>query len=208
MNFIILANIIINRIIFSVSYGILEGFYKLINYGVIREMKTLIIYGSNHGCTKKCADILEGKLKGEVDIVDIRNDITLDLDSYDKVIIGGSIYMGKIQKEITEVCEKYCENLKKKKLGLYVCCMNEENVETQIKDNFPEELLLCSVTQGYFGGAFNFKDMNFIERFIIRKVSKSLSKTNERFKEVDMKKFVDMIERENIEKFAKVMNSF
>lgn len=181
---------------------------KLINYGVIREMRTLIIYGSNHGCAKKCAELLEGKLKGEVDIVDIRKDVTLDLNIYDKIIIGGSIYMGKIQKEITEVCENYYGNLKDKKVGLYVCCMNEENIEAQIKDNFPEELLLGAVTQGYFGGAFNFKDMNFIERFIIRKVAKSLSKTNEKFKKIDMKKFVDMIERGNIEKFAKAMNSF
>ena len=78
---------------------------------------------------KKCAELLEENLKGEVDIVDIRKDITLDLNNYDKVVIGGSIYMGKIQKEIEEVCESYCDNLKEKKLGLFICCMNEENVE-------------------------------------------------------------------------------
>ncbi|CUO23470.1 flavodoxin domain-containing protein [Clostridium sp. NSJ-49] len=169
-------------------------------------MKTLIIYGSNHGCAKKCAELLEENLKGEVDIVDIRKDITLDLNNYDKVVIGGSIYMGKIQKEIEEVCESYCDNLKEKKLGLFICCMNEENVEKQIKDNFPEKLILSAKVQGYFGGAFNFKDMNFFERFIIRKVFKSLANTNDKFKGIDMKKFVDMIERENIENFAKAMN--
>lgn len=169
-------------------------------------MKTLIIYGSNHGCAKKCAELLEENLKGEVDIVDIRKDITLDLNNYDKVVIGGSIYMEKIQKEIEEVCESYCDNLKEKKLGLFICCMNEENVEKQIKDNFPEKLILSAKVQGYFGGAFNFKDMNFFERFIIRKVFKSLANTNDKFKGIDMKKFVDMIERENIENFAKAMN--
>ena len=169
-------------------------------------MKTLIIYGSNHGCAKKCAELLEENLKGEVDIVDIRKDITLDLNNYDKVVIGGSIYMGKIQKEIEEVCESYCDNLKEKKLGLFICCMNEENVEKQIKDNFPEKLILSAKVQEYFGGAFNFKDMNFFERFIIRKVFKSLANTNDKFKGIDMKKFVDMIERENIENFAKAMN--
>ena len=169
-------------------------------------MKTLIIYGSNHGCAKKCAELLKENLKGEVDIVDIRKDITLDLNNYDKVVIGGSIYMGKIQKEIEEVCESYCDNLKEKKLGLFICCMNEENVEKQIKDNFPEKLILSAKVQGYFGGAFNFKDMNFFERFIIRKVFKSLANTNDKFKGIDMKKFVDMIERENIENFAKAMN--
>lgn len=81
-------------------------------------MKTLIIYGSNHGCAKKCAELLEENLKGEVDIVDIRKDITLDLNNYDKVVIGGSIYMGKIQKEIEEVCESYCDNLKEKKIRI------------------------------------------------------------------------------------------
>lgn len=158
-------------------------------------------------CKKKCAEILQEKLNGEVDIIDIRKDIKLDLNNYDKVIIGGSIYMGKIQKEIKEVCENYCDNLKEKKLGLYICCMNEENVEIQINENFPKKLLDSAIAQGYFGGAFNFNDMNFFERLIIRKISKSLAKDNGKFKDVDMKKFIDMIEIENIEKFAKAMNT-
>ena len=170
-------------------------------------MRTLIIYGSNHGCAKKCAEILKGKLKGEVDIVDIRKDITLDLNDYEKVIIGGSIYMGKIQKEITEVCESYCDNLKDKKLGLFICCMNESNVEEQLKENFPEKLREASISQAYFGGAFNFKDMNFFERFIIKKVSKNLAKEDEKFRNMDMSKYMDMIEKENISNFAKVMNT-
>ena len=42
------------------------------------------------------------------------------------------------------MCESYCDNLKEKKLGLFICCMNEENVEKQIKDNFPEKLILSA----------------------------------------------------------------
>ena len=65
-------------------------------------MRTLIIYGSNHGCAKKCAELLEGKLKGEVDIADIKNDITLDLNNYDKVIIC-LLYTSDAADELDEV---------------------------------------------------------------------------------------------------------
>lgn len=68
-------------------------------------MKTAIVYATKYGCTKRCAEILKSYLKGEVTILSVKAD-KINLSQYDAVFIGGSIYMGKIQKEITQFCKR------------------------------------------------------------------------------------------------------
>ena len=62
-------------------------------------MKIAIVYATKYGCTKKCAEILKSYLHGEVSIHSAKAD-KINLSRYDAVFIGGSVYMGKIQKEI------------------------------------------------------------------------------------------------------------
>ncbi|MBU3093328.1 flavodoxin domain-containing protein [Clostridium sp. CM028] len=158
-------------------------------------MKTVIIYASKHGCTEKCSNILKGKLHGEVKIVDIKKESMPEMILFDNIIIGGSIYMGRIQKEVNSFCLKNISALKKKKLGFFICCMSEnEMAEKQIHTSFPEELLTDAIATQYFGGEFIFKKMNVLERFIIKKISKTNKDTS-------------TLSKENINKFAQVINN-
>lgn len=61
-------------------------------------MKTLILYTSKYGCTKDCANYLKSKLGQQTDIASLDYFQTTDLQHYDWIILGGSIYIGKIQK--------------------------------------------------------------------------------------------------------------
>ena len=61
-------------------------------------MKTLIVYSSKHGTAEKSANILKSKLTGDVDVVNIMLFAPTNLDKYDNIILGGSIYIGKVQK--------------------------------------------------------------------------------------------------------------
>lgn len=159
-------------------------------------MKTLIIYASKHGCTEKCSNLLKDKLNGEVKIVDIKKDSIPEITAFDNIIVGGSIYVGKIQKEIKNFCLKNSSTLVNKKLGFFTCGMSENEIaEKQISTSFPEELLTNAVAKAYFGGEFIFKKMNFFERFIIKKVSKTNKDTSK-------------ISKENINKFARLINNF
>ena len=74
-------------------------------------MNTLIVYSSKYGCTEKCAKLIKEKLNEEVDLVNLKNVKDIDIYKYNKVIIGGSIYIGKIQKSVTEFCTKYIDQL-------------------------------------------------------------------------------------------------
>ena len=136
-------------------------------------MKTLIVYGSKHGCAEKCALRLSKKLKGSTDIFNIKDKKNIDFNKYNKIIIGGSIYIGNIQKEVKRFCLDNIEILKDKKIGLYICSMSDgEKSEELMKAAFPEELTRVAIVKECFGGELILKKMNFFERFIIKKVTK------------------------------------
>lgn len=158
-------------------------------------MNTLIAYSTKYGCTEKCATILSEKLTGKVDLCNLKVAKVVDLSQYDKVIIGGSIYIGKIQREVSEFCLKNLNELKEKKIGLFICCMRDGDIaETELNNSFPQQLLSHAVAREYFGGEFIFKKMNPIERFIVKRVSK-------------IDKDMSNISEENINRFAQLMNN-
>jgi len=156
-------------------------------------MKTLVIYGTKHGTAEKCCNLLKEKLQGEVALVNIKKDKVPDINSFDNIIIGGSIYMGQIQKEIKSFCAKNLNLLKEKRIGLFICGMNDTDVVTPIKNSFPEGLLNKAAAKEYFGGEAILKNMNFLERFIMKKVGK-------------MDKDVSKLSEENINKLAQLIN--
>ncbi|MGH4117676.1 flavodoxin domain-containing protein [Clostridium sp.] len=158
-------------------------------------MKTLIIYASKHGCTENCSNLLKDKLNGEVKIVNIKKDSIPEIAEFDNIIVGGSIYMGRIQKEINNFCLVNSSTLINKKLGFFTCGMSENEIaEKQINTSFPKELLTNAVAKEHFGGEFIFKKMNFFEKFIVKKISKS-------------DKDISKISKDNINKFALLINN-
>ncbi len=158
-------------------------------------MNTLIVYASKYGCTEKCAELLSKELDGEVDIINLKKVLDIDISKYKKIIIGGSIYIGKIRKEVTEFCSKYLDKLKGKQIGLFICGMQEGDIiNTEFNENFNPVLIKIAEAKECFGGEFILDKMNFIERFIVKKVSKvRTNKSN--------------ILENNIQKFAQTMNS-
>ncbi|HOL16654.1 MAG TPA: flavodoxin domain-containing protein [Bacillota bacterium] len=136
-------------------------------------MKTIVVYATRYGCTEKCAGMLAEKLGGEVELCNLKRDRVDDLSAYDRVVIGGSIYIGKIQKEVTAFCTKHLNELKEKQVGLFICCMSEEAAEKQLHSSFPPELLARASARGCFGGEFIFGRMKGLDRFIAKKVSKA-----------------------------------
>lgn len=135
-------------------------------------MNTLIVYGTKYGCAEKCANLLAQKLSGKIDIKNLKNTGELDLSQYDIIIIGGSIYVGRIRKEVSDFCAKNIETLKKKKIGLFICGMQNDAYEAELNAAFPKDLLESSVAKEFFGGEFILKKANFFERTIVKMIGK------------------------------------
>ncbi len=139
-------------------------------------MNTLIAYGTKYGCAEKCAIELSKELDSKVDIVNLKVNSKIELAKYDNVIIGGSIYIGKIQKEVTDFLNSNLNELMKKEIGLFICGMQEgEELEKEIAENFPAQLLVKAKSVKHFGGEFIFSKMNFMEKVIVKKISKIAS---------------------------------
>lgn len=135
-------------------------------------MSSLIVYCSSHGTTEKAAHILGNYLDGDVTIVDLKKKPVIDVSSYETVVIGGSIHAGNIQRKVKHFIQQHENELLTKKIGLFLCCMFEgDKANQQFELAFPKELRDRSLSNGLFGGEFNFTKMNFLERQIVKKVA-------------------------------------
>ncbi|GLB25413.1 flavodoxin [Lacrimispora xylanolytica] len=136
-------------------------------------MSTLIAYASKYGFTKTCAEHLARTLGDQVELCDLSSSLP-DLKKYDKVIIGGSVYAGKIRKPVTRFCLENLKDLTEKRLGLFICGMaKEEDAKKQLETSFPRELLSVAAAKESLGGECNYDKMNFLEKFIMKKITGS-----------------------------------
>lgn len=134
-------------------------------------MKVLIVYGTKYGCTKKCAEILKSYLPGEVTIISAKA-APASLKSYDVVFIGGSVYMGKMRKEVIRFCSKNKIELMNKRLGIFVCCYTPNGTDGFIETLFPKEILSHASYVTCVGGEMNYEKMNVIYRKMFQALNK------------------------------------
>jgi len=136
-------------------------------------MKTAIIFRSKHGTTETVSHTIANKLStDEVTLIDLKKYPEPTIQDFDRVVIGGSIHAGVVQKRVKTFCEKHIDALQQKELGLFICCMDRELQEKEFGNAFPEALKSHAKATGIMGGEFVFERMNFLERFIVKKISK------------------------------------
>lgn len=145
-------------------------------------MKTLIAYATNHGATKRYAEALAARLAGDTVLIDLKQQSTPDLRAFDAVVVGTAIYYGQPQKAAKDFCARNLEQLRTKRLGLFICSLIAEQAEAALKTAFPAELQESVVAKGMFGGEMIMNKLGFGERLIARAVTKGnkdLSKFSE-----------------------------
>ncbi|MDT8718350.1 flavodoxin domain-containing protein [Clostridium sp. 19966] len=152
-------------------------------------MNNVILYSTKHGTTEKCAKLLGEKLSGKTTLIDLKGSKEVDLSAYDKVIIGGAVYMGKIQKEVTSFCKENSKSLLNKKLGVFICGMSDD-IEKELTASYPKEILEKAEARECFGGEFIFQNMSFFEKLIIKKIAKT-DKNISKLSEESINRFVE-----------------
>lgn len=136
------------------------------------ELKTLIIYDSRYGCAEKCAQMIGSKLNN-AEVVHVKN-APEDIGFYDIIIIGGSIYMGRIQSRIRKFCKRHLKVLNKKTIGLFISCMFVgERGKEQLQNAFVKEFADKAKAKDFFGGEITFNKMKFFDRLLIKLLRKS-----------------------------------
>jgi len=158
-------------------------------------MKTLIVYASRHGCAKRAAEKIGETLGEGVEISDIRQNSRYRLDQFERVIIGGSIHIGRIQSRIRNFITKNLVQLLEKQVGLFICQMAEgAEAEQEFTNAYPQQLIEHATATGLFGGEFNFEKMSFIEKYMIKKVAK-VTASVARINEDNIVKFIEKMRK-------------
>jgi menaquinone-dependent protoporphyrinogen oxidase len=145
-------------------------------------LKVLIAYSSKHGFTKRCAELLAEKLQGSK-VMSLDGSDKIDLESFDAVILGSSVYVGSVRKPVAKFCQENLGVLKTKRLGFFVCCGFEDKANEQMKSGIPQELLLIAKATGHFG--YNFADIGKVDSFIAKMVKAPVGTTLVKGAEID-----------------------
>jgi menaquinone-dependent protoporphyrinogen oxidase len=136
-------------------------------------MKSLIVYESRYGTVKKAVDHIAGKLTEKPDMMTAGKAAKACLDDYDKIMIGGPVMMGKMNKAVTAFIRTKMDVLMTKKIVLFIAGSetDKDGLAKEINDAFPKQLRDRAMYTTHIGYGFNLENMNFIVRMMIRKAA-------------------------------------
>lgn len=143
----------------------------------IMKKKVLVTYASKYGSTGGVADAIGKELcsKGmAVDVMLIKN--VRDVSSYQAVVIGSAIYMGKWMSEALDFIKKNKDSLRQVPVAYFLVCMNlsrptqEKQAEVlsymdAVVKAVPE---IKPVGMGTFAGALDYKNLSWLNKKILK----------------------------------------
>lgn len=91
-------------------------------------MKSIVIYSSKYGSTKKYAEWISDELK--CDLSEKGTISVKELDQYDVIVYGGGLYAGGVNG--IDIFTKNYDRLKNKKLVLFTCGIADTNKQQNI----------------------------------------------------------------------------
>ncbi|MBN2504855.1 MAG: flavodoxin domain-containing protein [Bacilli bacterium] len=135
-------------------------------------MKTLLLYASKTGSTRHCAELIGDNMENiDFDVLSVKEIRKVDLSNYEQLIIGSSLYMGRINKKLKKYLQAKKEELLEKKLHFFVCglAQGQEGVELFQKE-IPTELFANAVQVRQLGSEIHLDKLNFLYRAIMKKI--------------------------------------
>ena len=132
-------------------------------------MKVLIAYRTRYGTTESCARRIGQLLSAEVVLHDLRAPGTPALEGFGAVLIGGSIYGGRVQREVSSFCERQQQRLSAVPVGLFICCFFEgEKGMAELNAAFPPWLTAHAFSRELLGGALRLDRLTVPDRLLVR----------------------------------------
>lgn len=136
-------------------------------------MNTLIAYVSKYGTTEKNIQLLNEKLNNKAEVINLKKQLKINVDIYENVLIASPIYMGRPPREIKKFCNAYKNILVSKNIKIILCGMSQEEQAIKTFLYFlPKDLVKDNSQIVFFGGAFNFERMNWLDKLIVKKIAR------------------------------------
>ena len=151
--------------------------------------KVLVCYGTRYGSAGEIAENIGEILQNRgasVEIVNLKKGKVKDIETYDLVVIGSGIQMGKWTKEPLKFLKKHLVILSRKKVALFVSCMTAAKPEScnqarrdyldNIAADFPE---IIPISMGLFGGLIDSSKGNIMTKTIMQSLAKKFAEEGE-----------------------------
>ncbi len=136
-------------------------------------IKTLIIYASKNGSTKKAAALLAANIGADFcDMFEV-NEKLPQISNYECVAVGSYIRMGVIDKKIAAFIKNNKEELFGTKFGLFICSCLEDKVSEAVEKNFNEELLDKAAAVDWFGGELAEDKIKGMDKLLVKMMLKA-----------------------------------
>lgn len=167
-------------------------------------MKTLILYSSHDGQTKKISEFLTALLEGEVTVSPLQEDY--DIQPFDCVIIGASIRYGHFNKMLSRFVKNNFLYLERKNAAFFGVNLTARK---EGKDNPENNVYVRKFLQhtnwqpklaAVFAGALFYPRYKWFDRVMIRFIMKITGG------ETDTTKEIEYTDWKKVEQFAKLIN--
>lgn len=137
--------------------------------------KILVAYASRSGSTMEAADKIAEELSSQGDIaaevISVKK--AKDIASYDAIVLGSAIWMGRPLSEMISFIKSYKPILSTKKVAFFGLCMTlkeatPENIKTVESFFDPIKALITPVAMRLFAGRIDPSKGGFFARLIIK----------------------------------------
>ncbi len=157
--------------------------------------KALFLYSTTDGQTLKICRYLENELSAEFEseLCDLNELEKVDIGAYERVVIGGSIRYGRLNKKLYQFIDNHLEALNQHKVAFF--CVNLTARKEQQDKDTPEGSVYMQTflkkspwvpkLQGVFAGALRYPKYKLIDRLCIQLIMKITGGETNPTKEVE-----------------------
>lgn len=137
------------------------------------KMKTLIVYSSKYGTTRKCAELLKKQVNADLHCCDCK--AVVNIENYDQIVLGTSVYMGLCRKNMRKFINKNIVLLSTKKIATFICSKESDNFEKL----FSPLMLNDDTLKARFGYELFATKMRGLDKFVTKKIAGDLKDVHE-----------------------------
>lgn len=134
-------------------------------------MNTLIVYATKYGTTQTCAEKIHAHIEADIRPISTINQVILS--DYDRIIIGSSVYIGRIRRPMIKFIKKNQAELLKKSLHLFLCSGDSKDFSELMGP-----IAKKAEQKVHFGSEIKASEMNWFDRYVMKKVSGELKDTS------------------------------
>lgn len=154
--------------------------------------KTLVLYSSVDGQTRKIINHIDALVEGEWEIVDIDQQSDIDFSQYGKVLIGASVRYGNLRKNLVQFVNKNKTELDKLPNAFFIVCLTARKPEKALPSNNAYMLKFDGLSEwqpqlkAVFAGALLYSRYNWWQTLIIQLIMKITGGSTDKSKDIEL----------------------